>query len=617
MAEQFFARANNPVGPMAQRDPAAFRSGIAEGLQDLGRAGQRVAQNEEALRQQEAEANRRIEEIQARRRESHVVADGMGRWAEVQADVATALDEARRNTKPGAPDYEEQADRIVADKVGAFRQTLPDDPEIIDRFGPMLAQYAAQTKLRERGWALERKATFESDNIGKWADAQGNALTSEPQSPVFLEDLLQHTDALFGGLDMDGTTRDAAVHRQKGQFVQQFFDGYIGAGQWQAARAMLDSKQLDDLLSPDDRQAIAKRIGASEHLAHREAEMAASRVRDQARDGIDAIQAKIRGGVVPSSEEMRAVRASAKAAGLDQSELVELDVMDVQAETNRRYAGVPSMTMRRDRDALEQRIAQGKASEPDQIMKAQLDKLVDAADSREAEQYKALIDQGVQGKAAVLAQLAPRGAAGFDIAQKAQNGLGYFTLVHPSVRMQALQGGEDLKANPKLIDQNRASEEFTAQIGLQGRSLNEQAIEGYRTVANAIYAEEAKTQGFEQFEPTVYRRAVNLALGASRGPDGQWRGGMGLVNGRHVMLPDWASAEQFSRLLSRSDFSNARYGDGSPVNARDVQKNYTPVLIGDDRGAATYVFVNAAGQRLKTAKGEDYTQTARPPAGAR
>lgn len=595
-------RVSTNVVAVAQRDPSAFDTGAAEGLGQVGNALEHVAATDAVVGREVAASQQRVAIELQKRQQSAQIAQGASAWAEVETGLDADRSALRDASTPGAPDHVDKANALITDRLKAFYDALPDDPDVRERFAPIIARYGATARHEEDAWARTSKTKFEGQNVESWADTTGNALITTP-TPEKLQQAFQATDLLVNALDIPGTAKAAIIAQKKRVFSQAFLDGRLQAGDWKGARTLLDAGQFDAYLDPKEKTNYLQRTENAADQAAREADLAESRVRDDARDAIAAVEAKVDAGVVPDASELRATRQQATVAGLDPQDIVKLDALDVKVDVNRSYApmvGQPGGAdrIRRDRDILAAKMASGNASERDQMAKAQLDKLTEHADKVEAEQLKTVAGEGPQGELAALSMLTGSADGRYSKAEKIKPGLGLMALLAPNARKAAIEG-DALRKGRK--DDFGKEEQIRLQVNAQlGPVASEVGL--YPEVVKAtgdIMASLRVMHGGTGIDPDDLKKGLKLATGGSVRPDGRVQGGLGRVRGHPVLLPDWLTDTEFDVALSRQDFSNAVYGNGAPAIKDDILARYRPKFAGDDaQGNARYHFVDPAGNLL-------------------
>ncbi|QNQ09245.1 hypothetical protein [Sphingomonas alpina] len=611
MPEGFRSRVNTNVVDVQQRDPRDLVSPIGAGIAALGKALGHVADNEAETAEKVAASEHRIALEEQRRQRSATVANRAAAWAETQAAMAADLDTLRSSSEPGAAGYKEQADQAITDRLTGFLGTLGDDPEVRQRFEPLVAATGATTRLDEDRWARGERTKQEGANIDTWRDTTGNALMSSP-TPEKLEQAFTATDLLYDALDVPGTVKGKLKESAKRGFVQNFLDGRMQAGDWQGPKALLDAGQFDAFLDPAQKVNYLKQAGNAQEQQQREVELAQGRAREEARDAGKAVEAKVKAGIVPTPAELRTTRAQLKAAGVDDAELIEFDALNVKVGVNRSYGAMVDQPgggerIRRDRDALAAKMAAGKASETEQMMKAQLDDLVTVADKNETEQLKGLMGKGPIGKMQALAQLTGTPQARYEKAETLEPGLGAVSLLGPQGRQAAIEGKALRQARPK--DFGKAADAERSARGMLGPMMTALGPEYRRVVDTAwdIMASNQAKDGKEGFDEGAMRHAINIAMGATVRPNGALQGGVQRVRGKSVWLPAQMTAPEFDQQLSRTDFSGAVYANGKAVDKADVLASYRPSFVAEGAdGRPIYQMVDANGNWLRGKDGSAF-----------
>lgn len=601
--DPFRNRVATDVAPVAQRDPSAFRSGLAEGLQELGSGLNNAAETQLEVQQRIAASNQRIAMEQKRRDQSARIATLAGQFADLQVSLDQKRDDLRNST--AGSDYAEKAGKLTTDTLTGFLEPLKNDPDVYERYAPMVAEYGARTRLADQNWATKQQATAEGQGIDKWSTVTGNRLISEPTPDNYVA-AINGATALVGGMDLPDTVKAKTLQTLKGGFATNFLDGRLASGDWQGTRALLDKGMFDDVLDPDAKARYLQKTQVVEDAQASRARTAANEAKSQALEGIRTVEAKIAGGIVPDARELDATESAAKAAGVDPSDMVKFGVLRVQSQVNHDYAGLVGTVggadrLRSTRDALAAQIAAGKASEADQVRKAQLDKLVDQADDKEVGVLKELAGKGTPGTLAALSQISGNREARYDKAEKIAPGLGPIAMLGPVSQRQALEGREVRKARPKDFGtQTQVETSAKAMLGSNVLSVLGGNYGTVRDTAWAIMAGRRAASGKEGYDEADYRSALNAAMGATRRQsDGKLVGGIQSVMGKSVWAPTWQTGEDMARSLRNSNFAGAVYANGKPATRDDILANYTPVYVRDDpSGNPIYQFFDASGGYL-------------------
>ena len=621
MGDSFRSRVNTNVVPLDRPNPNASRSGLGEGLQDLGAGLGRAAAIRDASADDLAASQHRIAMEEERRARAARASELAAELAEEEATIEAELDDLRTNSKPGAVGYQLEATKLINERYDTFAQKLGEDPEILQRFGPVLAGKRAGLRLREERWERASRAKYQGDNLQRFQDATGNALLADP-TPDRLQESIDAGRASIDLLDVDGTTRDAILADVEGGLVRNYLDGLFQQGNHAAVRVQVESGKLDAYIDPKAKTAYLRQADAADRQAQIQIEQQASRVRDEARDAAKAAKARIDAGVVPTPAEMRATRDAMQAAGVDEAELVQFDALSTSVEVNRQYQAVPDETVRRDRDMLLSKQAAGKASDGEQMRLAQLNKLVDARDERAAAGLRETAARGPQGQLAALEAIDQMGGDAeqrYARAEKLGNGLGAAAMLGPIERRRAVEGGDIRKARPKDFgDQGKdVGPAMMEALGPVAAALGGQYAEVQATAWN-IMTQAVAQRGGVGFDAEEFKRSVGVALGARRRPqDGAIVGGVGTIShGHKVLLPSWQTAREFDTALAQSPFDNAVYRNGRAAVKADILRNYRPIYAGDDaQGRSIYHMIDAEGGVLQAKNGGPYPLIAQRPRG--
>ncbi len=599
----FTSRRNTSVVPVGTPDPASFRSGLAEGLTQMGRAIGQVAQDEQQTQDAIAASQHRIALEEQRRKRSRVIADRAGAWAETQVAIESGLDKLKAETPAGAAGFEDAAGKIVTDQLQTFLTTLGDDPDVRQRFEPIIAGYGANTRLSNERWAVDARTKYEGQRVDDWRTVAGNRLFAAPTGEK-LQQSFDETDMFVGGLDVPEAAKPKVVQELKRGFVNNFMDGLFEAGNWEGARKLLGSTTFDAYLKPEEKQRFLGQADTAQRVAERQVEIAASEKRDAARDAAKAVGAKIDAGIVPDPQEMRAARTLMIAAGVDDADIIAFDAQTIRVDVNRRYTGVDADRMRRDRDGIEARIRSGKASETEQVMAVQLDKLIDVADKKETDELRGLMANGPSGRQQALARLTGTPEARYKKAEDLESGLGFVANLTGNAQAYALEGRETRKARPKDFGEEKdVRAALNRQLGPIASTLGGQYAGLLESAWDIMTAGKAR-RGQAGFDEGVFGTAVIMATGGRQRPNGVVQGGVQSVRGRPVMLPETMAAGEFDQYVSRRNFGDAVYANGKPASKADVLANYRPEWAGDDpQGRPVYRFVDTVGGVLRNRNG--------------
>ena len=592
----------------APPDPRASRSGLAEGLQAAGSALGRVADNKRAIDQQQADSAYRIAEEEKRRWRAQEVTAGMGAWAERQVSISRDLEDARKAAPPGAEGYDEAYNAVLTDHLTDFLQQLPDDPDVRQRFEPLIANYGAQSRLREDEWQRRQRADWQGANSEKWFEQQRINIQTAPE-PATLDQSFMEIDAMADGLDLDQTAREAVRGSWKKTAVGTFLQARIDGGDYQGARAAIESGQLDPYLDGKTRPGFLASADRAEHAAAIAAERDASQARQDAREAVKTVQAVIGAGAQPSAEQWAAAQGGQQY--LPDAERVDFGVLQTQAGLAKATQGWTGDRLRRERDRLQAKNSAGKASQQEQVQLQWLGDRMQTVEKEEGAQLKDLAGKGTAGQLQVLQQLDGRDPASrFAVANNVRPGLGYVAGLPAGLRNDALNGHEIRKARPDDFGDAKAMRAgFDRYLGPALATLGGDADEVF-ALAWDVYAGSLNSSGGKGFNAKAFARAIDVTMGRQRWPDGVMRGGMAQWPGTDgkIWLPSDRSASEFATLLHRSDFAGAVYANGDAASKVDILKRFTPTFTGesDAAGRPIYMFISADGRQLQKKGGGAY-----------
>jgi hypothetical protein len=607
MAEGFRARITNDVVPMAQRDPDALRNPIADGIEQLGKALGHVADNEQRTDEAVAASQDRIRAIDQKRARDAALLAGSNVSLQRETSARTRLAALATETDPAGPEYEEKAAAILKEEADGAMAGVPDDPEVYDRIAADVVRWSTPMRGQVQIGAMRARAVRNKENYDQYSDGLLAGLVSEP-TPGKMQESVERATIIIRGTGIAAGDQDKLIGEFKGKAAQSMLDGQLMAGNGAGVKTLLNSGQLDATLGADLKTNYLQRANNAEQVAARTAELAQARVAKEALDQKKAIDAKIEAGIAPTPAEMRAVRANLVATGADEATLIDLDAANVRVQVNQRYSGKDAATIRTDRDALQAKVASGKASEAEQVMKAQLDKLVKTGDDKETDVLKPLLAKGAGGRMQALAQLSGNPQARYEKAEELEKGLGVVSGLSPRAQQYVLAGREARAARPKDFGKpEEAKRAFDGMIGPIAGSLGGQ-YDDLRDAAWDYMVGTLANRGQSGFDAKAFETGVRIATGATTRPNGAVQGGVQKVRGSAVLLPPAMTAPEFDTLLSRQTFAGAVYRNGAAVSKDDVLSHYRPEWIGDDdRGVPHYQMVDSAGGVLVRKDGKPFT----------
>jgi hypothetical protein len=604
MPPGFQSRVNTNVVPVQARQGGGVGGAIAEGIAQLGKVGGQIAAQDAQVQERIADSDARIAEVQRRREISAHSADRIGAWAQLQADVGNELMDVRTRSKPGAVGHKEEAIKLIRSKMDDFLGTLAEEPEVRERFEPMLIEFEARTLLNEGEWELQKRAKHQGDSWASYVDVAGNQVMLDP-TPGRYQQTIMDGEAALELMDVDGTEKAALREKLVAATTEKLRDGMLQAGQIDQLEALAKSGFLND--KGIDLNRTFKMLDIEKREKQQAVEEAAMLQREAAREVAKQIDARIDGGEIIDPKSMAAAAAAMRAAGVKESEVIAFENKTVEARVNQTYnpqADPMGTQASMAASALEAKIFSGKATPDEERRYKHLKKIGDTRATEFGKNLKQTAAQGVQGKQQVLGQIdAMDVSQRFTAAEAAAQGLGQVAFVKSQAREAVLSGMEDIVANPKIIDQKLATKQFERQTKSASFGLSQETQQNIKRVANGYYAYYAKQAGLgpDEFNPAIYDAAIKVASGAET-RDGIWYGGIQVVRGRSVALPDNYTAGQFDAMISRipnAAFESAVHRNGGTASKSDILSNYLIVYQGPtDDGYALYHFRDPNGNIL-------------------
>jgi hypothetical protein len=514
--------------------------------------------------------------------------------------------------------------QLVANTAAQLRnQALAAFPteRVRQRFAPQIEQDVNALVQGETAWRRGQEAKMQGDAGDAVLNASTAAIYSNPTMATF-EAEHARVRTFMAALPMDVATRAKVDRASDAKIMRAMSDGLVAQGKFAEARALAGTRQFGEIFGADGVKLTMAQADQGETEAAAAAKAAATAAKDAAEKQMDALSATIEQGGIIAPGDLRTAATTAQAAGVDPAKIIRFQGLGVTQAINQQFGPAVDPDGSKTRAALTDlnQVAATRALTSDENVRYdRLLKLSGARRVNTAEALKPLFGKSVAGDVQGLAQLdqVPQ-ADRFDVAERIKPGLAYTQLLDPHDRADSVQGQFDLRANPDLIKVqghggkiDMFTPQFRAHLGAMTFEMSDSAIKGYQQAAEGIYATRLKNEGKTGWQPDIFVRAANIAMGARLGTDGQWYGGLGQVNNHHVMLPDWGTADALSTALSRADYSHARYADGKPGDKEDILANFIPILVsgGDGTTPARYLFRCASGKFLKRDDGSDFAFT--------
>lgn len=595
--------------PLPERRPS-----IAEGAGAIVDALSNARERDRQVARREEEIAHEIAMRDQREAENLSIATNAARLANDQVSLGEHIEQLRSSAAPGAVGHDKAVKQLVDEWADGFWAEVGPSERVRTHFITPTAELTANIQQKELAWARQQSAKAQGEGVQALIDAGARAVMAAPNDAETFNAQVKASDAVIDGMVAD-PDRKAAVRKLRDQQLRSaLFDGHENTGNFAAMRRLAGDARFMSPFDKDYTDNVLDRATGVEKAQRVAAEAAAADAEEKAKNALDALDETIAQGGVVSQKDAAAAIATARGAKVPEEHIIAFQGKLATQSVNRQFGPAADPDGSKGRAQLMQlnrTAAQRPLTSDENMLHERLTAVQGKRRSDDAALLKPMANKTAAGDLAVLAELQGRSRdERFAVAEEIRPGLGFVGLLDGATRQAALEGFYDLKANPDLLKVKRGQQggmtdptkaAFRAHLGATAGQIPESAVEAYRGVANAIYAKVQKDAGQSGWDPALYAHAANKAMGARRGGDGVWRGGLGLVQNRHVWLPDWASARELEAFFAREPFTQATYDGKRPAAKADVLANFTPILEqgGSAGEAAVYSFVNAAGQELK------------------
>lgn len=592
-----------------RRQPGAGAA-IAEGVGALAQTVSRVSYQDAQVQEQVAESEARIEEIETRRWRSSTGATLLTDYADLQTQIDARMEEVRKSAPPGAPEHEAAAREAVDAVVSPFLERIPDDPELQERFRPLVANLTARTVLGERNWQQQTSAKHIAQSWEKWETTASGRLYADPTGEGFAG-FIAEGEAAIAVTDVDETTKAAMREQLHAVGTRSLFTGLIDSGRQDVVRKAIEGGQFDGLLDDKQKSNWLGQVRQADRIAASEAEAAAAQARREALEQGKQVQVRIKNGDDVSTAEAQAAYVAMQQAGVPESDLLEFGFMVEEATISQSLRGYGTPELQAQRDALQRKVDAGKATAAEERTLGLMDDHLEGRTTKQADELGDLWKGSTEERLQALAQarnLPPdqRLAATARVSPSMQ------LMVQFSPRNQALAvQGAAIRADrpddflPKAEGRSKGGEDAAREVMRQylGDTINDiggitddmmnvalDLMAGFRT-ANK------RETGWHRGDFLAAMRAVT---GGTQRSDGTWQGGIGTVEGFRIELPSNKSEQEFAREYARHDFAGATYADGSAAAKGDIRRHFRPVFYRTaEDGRAVYVLQGQDGLLMK------------------
>lgn len=511
-----------------------------------------------------------------------------------------------QNTLPGGKGYAEAVGKLIEAERETILAPLKED-SARRSFGVQMDEWSAGMIGRADQYEDGRRIGQTVTDIGLSRDAAVNRIkTSNGNKDVWGEELkLGH--AALDAAEMPDDVREK-LRREMVQAYSLAFNGERITTDPAAVLLELEGGAWDNQFTPE--QIAAQKRGAQNEIQARanEAAEAAQDARDAARKDLATLQARVGVGDIPSQREINSVVERARSAGVDEASVIKFIAESEDAQRDRAFSAAVDPTGARAARTvaeIDARILAGTASAADHRQREKLAGIADARAKDAAAELKEMAGTTAGmieavGRLAGLPSMEQRFAGG----QELGDNVGHIAVLPTAaVRSAAIEGGAIRKDRPDIVKKIDFSPVYSGVVGNLSRDLGEQ-YGAKMEVAMNLYANWAARTGNVAFDKAAARKYVNVAFGAVQRSNGQWQGGIGEVNDRAVILPDKLTQAELLSTIARTDWSQARGRDGSPVAKSFIVAKMHPELVDETPTHMIYNMVDPRGAELRGPTGK-------------
>lgn len=567
--------------------------------------------------------------------------------------------ESRNSAEAGAKGHAEAAGKWLEENSAALTQGITEQ-SLLDDAKRQIGEFGARFRSSELNFEAGTRVAKLTADTQTASDIAANRARRALDPKSFAEEIQFGRDNIEA-LDVPAAVRVKLIQEHEQKVAVSYLNG-LNDSNPMAAIALIDGGAFDEMLDPA--QVEQARNGATIEIRRAEAAAAhqAELAKAQAREDVQAIRARVSGGVAVDDGEIAKAQAQLEAMG-DTGGATELGILRVQNGVRRETEPWTPAQFEREIATLQGKAKRSEAedvrlkalrtlqpaavsafnnapgdwaarnglpppalnlSDPGSIaarirwsraVQTQTGRPVDPLLPAEAAQLRLQAEQSPAGRAAVADQISALGGyAAFRAARQiAPNDpmLGRLAqLAEPDLRRAAMRGGDIRKARTDLIDGvngRDAQDDFYESLGSAASLMDPGDVKAAFEVARNLYASSADDVNYDG---EAFKRAASQALGARTGPNGEQLGGLGTFGRKSVILPDGMSDRSFDKATARIGGIQFRDGPLAPVwaggekmSGADVIKRFTPVRRPD----GTYEFHNDRGEKITVKDGRTWT----------
>lgn len=589
---------------------------IAEGVGQLAQTVGGIAASDERVNEQVAESEARIAEIEKRRWRASTASTLMSEYADFQVDLDAQIEAARKAAPPGAQGYEASAREVIDKAAADFLGRIPDDPELQERFRPLVSNLSARTILGERSWEQGVRAKHAAASWEKWQTTSSGKLYAEPTGAGFAG-FIAEGDAAIDLMDADETVKAALRDHNREVGVRSLFTGLIDSGRQDVVKAAIEGGQFDAYLGDDAKSAWLGKVKTASRIAENEAAATANEARRAALEQAKQVQARIKGGDDVSPGDANDAIAAMRAAGVPESEILTFGYLVEDATVAQSLRGYSTASLQQRQSLLQGKTDAGKATAAEKRELGLIEDQLDSRTTKASDELGKLWKGGPQERMQALAQVnsLPAGLR-TEAAAKVSVQMQLLSQLGPRNQVLALQGAELRKDRgddflpektakfAKPVDAVRAiAREYLGDTLNDIGGVSDDLMDAALDLMAGSRAANGRADGWHRGD---FLAALRGVTGGTRRADGSWQGGIGTVGRFRVELPAKTSEQEFARLWARSDFTGAQYASGAEVNAEDVRRHFRPRYFDTVEGVTRYALQGPNGVLYSQTTGEPY-----------
>lgn len=499
------------------------------------------------------------------------------------------------------------------------------EQSVANRIRAQLTEQNAQVLGRAEIFSQVKEAQRSRDNAVTTLGTLDNTVRNAPDREAALRSAVGQWGSYVGSLhNIDEPTREKLGREGEAQLHTSWLLTESETNP-EKVDGLVKSGAFNDLLSPQQMAQVDRGIALgrqAKEVATREAEIAARRQaevqRKAAKDRLDAIGVMIENGDPPSLTDINQAIGQAKAAGVDQADLLRAGYLGETATRARAFQSLSNADLEARAVPLRQREAAGQLDAAGGRELDQIERTLDKRTKHDSDQLSALWRGGLAGQLQALDTLRQMPVSQREqVATRMGNNAAVLAGMEGQSAEIALHGAGIRKARPgdfmpvdsatEKPDEKMAHARFDAIIGPALKNQLGDAYDEVRDTALDYFVGRQAASGTNGgWNEAKFAAAVQTVFGGSVRRDGTIQGGIGTVRGRKIELPRRWTAAEFDRAYSRNDFARAgvTYADGRPVANADVLANYQPVVDHEtDKGTVIYRLEDASGRSLRKGKG--------------